>query len=155
MVEIIVEDKEVRQALARLRRVTSDLRAPMSSIGEYLSKRVDDGFRKEQDPYGVPWAPLNPRTIKRKQKQRPPAINKVLQNSGLFRSSFSYSADKDSVEIGSNRVSKSGAPIGLFHQLGTGRLPKRETLPNDSQGLPDRDREEIIDILSGHLKNVW
>jgi phage gpG-like protein len=153
MFQIIVDDARVQAAFARLQRATGDLTPAMSDIGEYISKRVDDGFRKEQDFYGVPWAPLSAKTLKRKQKNR--RILKVLQETGLFRASFSYTADRSSVEIGSNRVSKSGAPLGLFFQLGTRRMPKRETLPNATQGLPPADSREIVAILEEHITGVW
>lgn len=155
MLKITVDDSQLQAAFARLRQTLQDLRAPMSDIGEYTLKRIDDGFRKEQSFYGVPWQPLKPRTIKQKQRQKPPAIQKILQNSGLFRASFSYTADSTSVEIGSNRVGKNGAPIGLFHQLGTRRMAARPTLPDINRGLPPQDTEEILAILEEHITGAW
>lgn len=153
MFKIIVNDREVQSALARLSRASSDLTQPMSDIGEYMIRRVDSRFAQEKDFYNVPWQPLKPKTIKQKQKDR--QILKRLQATGLFRASFSYTATKSSVEIGSNRVSRSGAPLGLFHQLGTRRLPKREILPDATRGLPPQDSQEIVAIIEGHITGVW
>ncbi|MGL5924634.1 phage virion morphogenesis protein [Chroococcidiopsis sp.] len=153
MLKITVDDSQLQAAFARLRQRSQDLRAPMSDIGEYTLRRVDDGFRKEQSFYGVPWQPLKPRTIKQKQKKR--QILKVLQATGTFRASFSYDAGTDFVEVGSNRVGKNGVSIGLLHQLGSRRMPARPTLPDANRGLPPADTEEILSILEEHIISAW
>lgn len=155
MLRIQFDEREIRVAFTRLQRATNDMRPAMAEIGEYVSRRVDEGFRREQDWYGVPWSQLAPKTVKRKQTQRPPAIQKKLQNTGLFRASFSYSVGANFVEVGSNRVSSSGAPLGIFHQLGTRRMPKREVLPNEQQGLPPVDSQEIIVIIGDYVDAAW
>lgn len=154
MFRIIVNDSQLQAAFARLRSRTNDQSAAMSNIGEYMSRRVDDGFRKEQDFYGSPWAKLSDRTIKQKQKKR--QIQKILQSSGLLRGTFSYTASTNSVEIGTNRVSASGAPLGLLHQLGSRKnnLPARPMLP-DPDRLPPQDLEEVLAIIGDHVESAW
>lgn len=153
MFKIIVQDAEIRAAFARLRQATDDQRSAMSDIGEAQLRRIDNRFRTERDPYNVPWVALSTRTLKRKQKNR--KILKVLQETGLFRASFSYTADRNSVEIGSNRVSASGAPLGLFHQLGTKRMSARPILPDPERGLPPQDLQEVLTIIGDHVENAW
>lgn len=150
---IIINDAEVQAAFSRLKQASSDLKAPMSDIGEYFLKRTDDGFRDEVSPFGVPWQPLKPKTIARKQKDR--KILKILQSSGLLRGTFSYTADSSSVEIGTNRVSASGVPLGILHQLGSRKgLAARPMLP-DTNRLPPQDLEEVLAILEEHITGVW
>lgn len=155
MLKVIIDDRAVRQALARLRSRTEDLRPVMQDIGEMYVRKIDNQFRDERDPYGTPWQPLSPKTVKRKLSQRPRAIAKILQNSGLFRSSFSYTATRDSVEIGSNRVTKKGIPLGILHQLGTRRMPKREIIPTPQRGLPRPDLREFVEIIEDHITDAW
>ncbi|MGL5923830.1 phage virion morphogenesis protein [Chroococcidiopsis sp.] len=152
MFRIIINDREIQHAFNRLKQASSDLKAPMSDIGEHFLKRADDGFRNETDPWGVPWQPLKPKTIARKQKDR--KILKVLQSTGLLRASFSYTADSNSVEIGTNRVSATGAPIAIFHQLGTRKMPARPMLP-ETDRLPPQDLEEVLAILEEHITGVF
>lgn len=153
MFEIQIDDRQIQSAFARLSRAVDDQTGAMRDIGEYMTRRVDSGFRDEKDFYGNPWAPLSARTVKRKQKNR--QIQKVLQSSGLFRSSFSYTANSNSVEIGSNRVSRSSVPIGILHQLGSRRMPARPTLPDARRGLPPADSQEIVDIIGDHIGGAW
>lgn len=155
MLKITINDTELQAAFKRLKQAATDQRAAFQDISEYTLRRVDSTFRDEKDWYGLPWQPLSAKTLKQKRKQRPPAIQKILQNTGLFRSSFSYDAGTDFAEIGSNRVGKNGAPLGLLHQLGSRRLPKRETLPNEQRGLPRQDTEEILAILEEHITGAW
>lgn len=154
MFRIIVNDREIQQAFNRLKQASSDLKAPMSDIGEHFLKRTDDGFRDEVSPYNVPWQPLKPKTIKSKQKKR--QILKILQSSGLLRGTFSYTADNTSVEIGTNRVSANGTPLGILHQLGSRKnnLPARPMLP-ETDRLPPQDLEEVLAILEEHITGVW
>lgn len=155
MLRIQIDDRDVRAAFTRLQRAANDLTPAFADIGEYVSRRVDEGFRREQDWYGVPWVPLSPKTIKRKLSQRPPAIQKKLQNTGLLRASFSYQVGPHFVEVNSNRVTKNGIPLYILHQLGTRRMPKRELLPNEQQGLPPTDSQEITDIIGDYVDAAW
>lgn len=153
MLSITVEDRQIKAAFSRLQRATGDLKPAMEDIGQYVSRRVDQTFQREEDFYGTPWAALSPKTIKRKQKLR--QIPKTLQATGTFRGSFSYTADRRSVEIGSNRVGRNGIPIGLIHQRGSRRVPKRPVLPEASRGLPPADREEVLAIIEDHITDAW
>lgn len=152
MFRITVDESQIQAAFNRLKAAATDATPAFKDIGEYFLKRVDDSFRNEVSPYGSPWAALKPRTIKQKQKKR--QITKILQSTGLFRASFSYDAGADFAEVGSNRVSAGGAPIGLFHQMGSRNLPKRATLP-DERGLPPQDLEEVLAILEEHITGAW
>lgn len=153
MLRVVINDRDVNNALHRLKQVTNDMSPAFRDVGEYYLKRTDDLFRKEESPYGVPWATLSSRTIKQKRKAR--KIERILQSTGLFRASFSYTASPDSVEIGSNRVSASGSPIGIFHQLGSSKMASRPVLPEESRGLPPADSQEIVDIIGDYIQSAW
>lgn len=155
MIEIILEDRAVQQAFRRLQRATFDLSPAMADIGEMYTKKIDTQFRKEIDPYGNRWAALSAKTLKRKLKARPRQISKILQATGLLRASFSYTASRTQVEIGSNRVGRNGIPLGLIHQKGSRNIPKRQLLPEADQGLPPADLREIVAIIEDHIQDAW
>lgn len=155
MLEIIIDDRNIRRAFATLRQATSDLSAPMADIGETYTRKIDNQFRKEIDPYGNRWTALSSKTLKRKLKAKPRQISKILQATGLLRASFSYTASRTEVEIGSNRVGRNGIPLGLIHQKGSRNIPKRQLLPEADQGLPPADLREIVAIIEDHIQDAW
>ena len=143
----------MQAAFNRLRQAASDMTPAFNDVGEFYIRKIDNQFRTETDPFGSPWAALKPKTIARKQKDR--KILKVLQSTGLLRGTFSYTADSSSVEIGTNRVSASGVPLGILHQLGSRKgLPARPMLP-ETDRLPPQDLEEVLAILEEHITEVW
>lgn len=153
MLKITIDDSQLQAAFRRLKLAATDARPAFQDISEYTLRRVDSTFRDEKDWYGSPWAALKPRTIKQKQKKR--QITKILQATGLFRASFSSEVGTDFAEIGSNRVGKNGVSIGILHQLSTRKMPKRETLPNERQGLPPSDQQEVLSIIGDHIESAW
>lgn len=153
MLRITVDDSQLQAAFNRLRQAASDLTPAFNDVGEFYIRKIDNQFRTETDPFGAPWASLKPKTIKSKRGKG--QILKVLQATGLFRASFSYDAGADFAEIGSNRVTTDGQSLGILHQLGSGRLPKREILPNAERGLPESDLQEVLEIIGEHIENAW
>lgn len=126
------------QAIARL---LANPTQPLREIGEHLINRIDDTFRKQEDPYGSKWAPLSAATIKAKRKRG--GIQKILQDTGRMRATANY------------RVTGSKLVVGLsdrkaaFHQYGTRRMPARPILPD--RGLPPEDIEEVQEVFTSWL----
>ena len=112
----------LRDRLRRLERRVEDPRDVMAVIGADLMERVEEGFENEHDPYGQPWKPLAPATLKRRRAGGVGA--KILQDTGVMRRSLNYRvAGRNAVAVG---FSDKKAP---WHQDGTDRIPARPMLP--------------------------
>lgn len=126
------------QAIARLLEQPTQ---PLREVGEHLVNRVDDTFRKQEDPYGGRWAPLSAATIKAKRKRG--GIQKILQDTGRMRATANYRVQGSVLQVGlSDRKA-------AFHQYGTRRMPARPILPD--RGLPEEDTQEIQEIFTNWL----
>lgn len=138
IISISYNDKAVRDRLQELQRKVGDLTPAMKSIGEQLLLSTDIRFEKEVDPSGRPWKPNSTFTISKKKREN--KIQKILQSSGRLRASLSYSASADKVVVGTN------VSYAAKHQLGQGRIPKREFL-----GVSKEDQQEILLIIDEFL----
>jgi phage virion morphogenesis protein len=107
----------------------------MADIGEYMLRQTDNRFRNEEAPDGTPWAPLATATLERKARRG--KIRKILQEEGNLRTTLSYRASAQEVELGSIQ------PYSTYHQFGTSRMVARPFL-----GVSDEDREEIEAIVA-------
>lgn len=142
-VSIKIDDAAVQAGFAQTIARLNDLTPMMRDIGEYLQRRVDDGFRYERDPYNTAWAPLAASTLHRKVKQR--RILKILQSRGTMRGTLTYRASRDRVVVGFNVF------YADFHQRGTKRMVKRQLLPDVARGLPAQDVAEIQAIATDYF----
>jgi phage virion morphogenesis protein len=123
-----------------------DTLALHKDVGEYLLQTTQDRFRDQKGPDGKAWTPLAESTRARKQKLgRSPKILTELHD---LRSSYSYAATKESVEVGSNLV------YSRIHQLGgQAGKGKRVTLPaRPALGLSSDDNDEIQTLLIEHIE---
>lgn len=55
-----------------------------------------------------------------------------------------------------DRMNEDGelVPIFLFHEQGTGKMPRRKMLPEDASSIPKYWEEEILEIINKHLSGV-
>lgn len=134
-------------------------------VGQYLKGRIlKDVFGGEQTFYGKAWKPLSDATLLARayrqtrskrgrlktNKGRQHSIvrafgnAKILQDTGLLRSSITARATENSVQVGTN------VSYGRVHQFGSKarHVPARPFLPTPSSGLPARDLARIQQILS-------
>lgn len=137
-------------------------------VGQYMKARVlKDAFGGEQSFYGKPWKPLSDATLMarayRKTRSRRARLKtekgrqrsivgafgdaRILQDTGLLRSSITARATQNSVRIGTN------VKYAAVHQLGskTKNIPARPFLPTPSSGLPARDMTRIRQILTRYF----
>lgn len=124
-------------------------------MGEYMLLQTRNRFDTSTDPDGNAWAPLAPSTIRakersrnRRQKRGAKRLYKrtranptdILKDTFQLRDTITYQVSGGELAIGSPmRYAK-------FHQLGTGRIPKRKIL-----GVSSADKVEIQAILADHL----
>lgn len=156
---------EVSRTLYLLQDRVRHGRTAWQIVGQYLKSRIlRDVFGGEQTFYGKAWKPLSDATLMARayrqskskrgrlktEKGRQRAFLRVfgeariLQDTGLLRSSITARATNNSVQIGTN------VSYGRVHQFGSRgrRIPARPFLPTPSSGLPAHDLTRIQQILS-------
>ena len=119
--------RQVRRTLDELARLPKKLAVTAAPL---ISAELRDQFRTGTDPYGKPWAPLKPSTLK---KHGPPPLTdtrKLADGTKAFPSRHGIAIVL-------------GAPYGAFAQtgfrVGRTRVPPRRILPN--RGMPAKWRE--------------
>lgn len=115
-ISVTINEQEMQGKFSALRRKLTDLTPVMRDIGEDYAKAVEGNFASQSGPDGTPWAPLSPKTRKRK---RGPSI---LTEKHHLRGSVHYQAAAASVAIGVS----GGIPYAAVHQFGgTTQMPGR------------------------------
>lgn len=109
-VELDVDHRQIRGALAELAARGRSLQPAMRSIGEMMLRSTDDRFRDQVDPEGNRWQPISPAWKEQKRERK--HLQDILQMRGRLRGSITYKAASDRVAVGSNVV------YAAIHQLG-------------------------------------
>ncbi len=160
-INIQLDDRRLRRALAETIEAGRDLSPAMRNIGELLLNSTRERFDTQRSPEGVPWAPLSETTRRRKRRN----VDKILTERGHLRGTIAHRAGRDFVEVGSSRVHASthqfGAKKGAFGGVRTS-LPGRSFFQPIPWGdIPARPflgvsaddeaaiRTEIADFISG------
>lgn len=130
--------EEIHRLLRDLKRAAGDLTPAFRSIGEALLNSTRARFTAQRDPGGAPWAPLDPKTKRRKKKN----ADKILTEEGELRGTLTYSAGASSLVVGSPEK------YAATHQFGDAsrNIPARPFL-----GLSAADRERVERIVRDRL----
>lgn len=148
MIVIDIDDREVTQALERLRRKLSDLTPAMREIAQALESETERRFEQE----GPGWTPLAASTIRQRRKSGH-WPGKMLQRRGDLVRSIESDAGPTYAVIAASK--KYAAIHQLGGKAGRGRkaaIPARPYFPVEADGsLTDAARETIVEILSRHL----
>ena len=160
-VSVTVDSAEVDRALRAMAARLGDMRPAMELIGQAMVTEKDLGFRAETDPWGNSWAKLSAVTMGRRRG----TSAQILRDTGIMQNSITYSADANSVVVGTNepraRTHQFGAKQGAYGRtkrggpIPWGDIPRRAMLPLDKAGnidMPPDHIETILDILRGHLE---
>jgi hypothetical protein len=140
MIDVVVDARDMISALSRLGAKLSNPSDALEETGLYFERRIEEGFRKEIDPYGKKWAPLSPATITEKQRKGYPLA--ILTRTRRMRSQVSV--------VVSGKTLKISVPFpGELHQRGTRKMPKRQIIPEGV--LSKTDERVVVDILIKHL----
>lgn len=100
----------------RVGNVAKVKRAILANVGEELIELVREGFDRQGDPYGSPWAP----TLRG---------GRILQDTGALRTGWHRkSLSSSQVSIGPS------VSYARYHQSGTRHMPARKMVPD--AGLP-------------------
>lgn len=137
------DDHEFRGALRHLRDKVRHPAPLLTDIGPKLVSNTHDRFNAGRDPWGRPWAPLNPAYAAVKKGAH------ILIESGMgggLMGSITSAVEGDSVIVGSNKV------YAAVHQFGATILPRQAGIPaRPYLGFSDADREAVLDVLEALL----
>lgn len=142
MIQVTIDDREVRQALEQLARRVADMSPAMRAVGQEMETRIAARFETRRDPAGRPWAPLRPATEKAKRGR-----GSILYRTGEMMDSRTHRAGPLEVAVGF------GKHYAAYHEFGTKRMPRRGLLMADPQAgtLGEEDKRAILDILADYL----
>ena len=111
VIDIAVNDAELKAALQQLAAKLNDLTPFFKDVGETLLNSTRERFRSQRAPDGTPWAPLSPAYAARKKRHK----DKPLTLSGALRGTLVKQTDQDSLRIGTPLI------YGATHQFGAAK----------------------------------
>lgn len=113
---------DLASALAELEGIPSRIaREVADGINEELASQFDRGT----DPYGKPWAPLRPETVRRKSG-----------DARILRRADELSASTEARPSAGAGIEITSIEYGQFHQSGTKHMPRRAVLPDEGELPP-------------------
>lgn len=129
---------EIRDALDRLATRAGNLTSVFADIGKYLLVAHDRRFATQRSPEGDPWAPLSPRYLARKRRNRA----RILVLDDLLGGTLRYQTTAEGLVFGTDRV------YGATHQFGRPEagIPARPFL-----GLAAEDEREALRLVGTWL----
>lgn len=158
---VIVEDKQLEDAIFDLQQQSGNIRPVMGVIGRKVGTRIRLGFSSGRSPDGQTWKPLRTR------------VGQPLRDTGRLQSSITQNVGDDYVDVGTNLkyapVHQFGATIVpkkasrlVFPIKATGgvafaksvTIPKRPFMPLDNSGqidLPAPWQQDVVLALRRHL----
>lgn len=139
---ITVDDKEVKAALKRLENRLGNMQPIYNDISVLMIEDIQTHFKKEKGETSS-WAPLKPKTLERKLSKGI-SPRKLVGLNRKLEQSFIKSANKKAA-ITSNPVD-----YGIFHNLGTKHLPKREFM-----FLTKKSIKDILTVISDEIEKLW
>lgn len=166
MIDIQLDDREVREALRRLERRLADMTPVMRAIAAALEAQVEKRFETATDPAGRPWKPLAPSTLSawlargRGNRRKDGGLTKKgrerlssrrpLYDTGDLLGSLTSSFTRSEARVGF------GQPYAAFHEYGTKKMPRRGMLMADpiARTLGEADRRVVLDILREALESA-
>ena len=101
-----LDSRDAQRALAAIERAGREPGMLLRPIGVVLIRGTRDRMRREVDPEGHPWEPLQPWYAAEKRGSR------MLMESGRLRGSITTAFDADTLAIGSK------LPYSAVHQFG-------------------------------------
>lgn len=165
MIQVTLDDAEVRSVLTALQARMANLTPAMQDIGEALTESAKQRFASSTTPDGSAWAANSATTLalfgarygSRSRTRRVSAKKPLIGESRQLGQSLHYVAGSDHVSIGSPMVYAAVQQFGAArHQFGRapwGAIPARPFLPVDAAGnlTSADDQAAIVAILRGYL----
>ena len=155
---ITVYDREVRDALTRLREAGADMMPAMRDIAGVLESAAQFSFQHQSSPDGEKWPDLSDHTKARRRKRRK-WPGQILHVSGRLAGSITSSYDADSAIAGTNVIyavtHQYGAVRGEFGATRSGRpIPFGDIPARAFLGVSDDLVDEVLHEVATHLTNA-
>ena len=145
-INVRLDEADHRRVVDRLIEIQSagrDLSPAMRSIARILERETHDSFAGERAPDGTPWAPLQPATLR--QRERIGADGPILQVHRMLLRSIQRDAGRDHAAVGTNLVYAATHQFG--REFGRGNpIPARPFL-----GFTPDTTRELVDAVRRHL----
>lgn len=140
-IEVTLDDRDLRAALAGLVDAARDMAPAMDEIGSMLVASTLNRFERGVGPDGIEWPP----SLRALEQS-----GQTLVDSGRLMGSITHVPGPDSVEVGTNVI------YGAIHQLGgkAGRGRKVTIPARPYLGVDADDGAEICAILIDHLEGA-
>lgn len=147
--------------------VLAQPRALMDEIGADFEAKANLRFETKRDPTGQAWAPLSQATkdiyesewfIKRNPAFKGGIPGSLLERTRQLRNSLGYNTGPDWVEIGTSRATKGNAwQIGMLHEFGTEKMPRRGLLTADPETgtLAPADEADILALVQQAMDGAF
>jgi phage gpG-like protein len=147
------QDSGVLPFVERLINKLEDLSEEFDEIGALIVSRVQTRFDLKQDPDGNPWDPWAPSTARERARE---GRGTLLEYTGRLRSSYTHSATRDGVEIGSS------VPYAGYMEEGVDsrHIPARHMLlsalngSGDVASLGHEDEQDVLAILKQRIDSL-
>lgn len=133
-----VDTGAVLGKLSEAQRKMSNLSQPMQESADYMERETKLNFAKQSTPDGAGWAGLAASTLARKS-------GKILHETGALVGSISVL----SVSSTQATVGSSGVAYGIYHQMGTGKMPARQFI-----GIASRHETFIKQIFEKYIQSL-
>ncbi len=135
-----------RDMIARLAELEQIPSRIAKEVSAGISALVVDQFAGSHDPYGRPWKPLLPQTVKRKGGD-----SRILLRTDAMANGITVKPTSGAgvaIDVGNTST-----PYGQFHQSGTKRMVARKILP-DGSDLPKAWESLISEAADREFKKV-
>ncbi len=151
-------DREVLDALNRMREAGADMTPAMRDIAAAMESAAQAAFQHQRSPDGEKWPDLSEHTKARRRKRRK-WPGQILHVSGRLAASISSSYDADSAIAGTNLIYAStmhfGAARGKFGATRSGQPILFGDIPaRGFVGFSDDLADEILNTLAWHLNTA-
>lgn len=155
-VNIVVDDRQAREALAGLIDAVREPKKAFDAIGTLLASRIRSNIAEGHDYTGAPFVPLSPVTLALRRKGGEGA--KPLHDTGRLMNSITHQADSDGVDVFTDveyaAAQQFGNPNNRMFGKAPAPIPARRFFMIDEAGQADIQQaeiDEITDIMGRYL----
>jgi phage gpG-like protein len=148
-VVMIVERAEFDDTISRLAALGADASKPLALVSRIMEEEVRNTFRNEADPWGHPWPPHAPSTVRARERKGNTRTS-LLVDKGDMYDSIQRRSDANTAEVsmdGPAEVHQDGTTTaGRGHNV---RIPPRPMFPDDDppEAWWDRVQAPFVDAL--------
>lgn len=156
--EIRIDDRHLRQTLAN---ATTVAKAPATKdMATALAQSIRTAFRSERDPWGAPWPPHSPLTIKARRRRGNASQQRLIDTGRLYGSIRDTYTDTTVTVTAGEGLPDPRAVVNQFGTTNAGRgrnvrIPARPFFPlrdERTASLPDQWQAQINEIIADRFE---